>query len=211
MKKILDYDCFLFDFDGVIADSVNVKTEAFCKLYKPYGSGVVRKVREHHLSHGGLDRYKKIAHYHENFLGKKLTASGVKRFAARFAGLVTGGVISSPFIGGAPTFLKLLKDKKKKMFVISATPTGELKRIIRAKGIRKFFSDIAGSPAAKEDSLKMILKKYGIKKSGSVYFGDSPEDRKIAKSCGVDFVPINYFDGTIGYKNFTEFMEAEGV
>ena len=34
----------IFDFDGVIAESVEVKTDAFANLYQPYGDNVVNKV-----------------------------------------------------------------------------------------------------------------------------------------------------------------------
>ena len=34
----------IFDFDGVIAESVQVKTDAFSSIYKPYGKDVVDKV-----------------------------------------------------------------------------------------------------------------------------------------------------------------------
>ena len=34
----------IYDFDGVVCDSVNVKTEAFVKLYKSYGiSNILKK------------------------------------------------------------------------------------------------------------------------------------------------------------------------
>ena len=50
----------IFDFDGVIAESVNVKTEAFASLYEPYGKDVVNKVEQHHLANGGVSRFEKF-------------------------------------------------------------------------------------------------------------------------------------------------------
>ena len=35
----------VFDFDGVILESANVKTEAFVALYSSYGSEIVERVR----------------------------------------------------------------------------------------------------------------------------------------------------------------------
>ena len=43
-----------WDFDGVIADSVNVKTDAFYELYLPYGKNIAEKVKEYHLANGGF-------------------------------------------------------------------------------------------------------------------------------------------------------------
>ena len=34
----------IFDYDGTIADSVNIKTEAFAELYRIYGKEIERKV-----------------------------------------------------------------------------------------------------------------------------------------------------------------------
>ena len=59
----------VFDFDGVIVDSVPIKTEAFRELYWPYGEEVVHKVAEHHIKNGGLPRSKKFKIYHNKFLG----------------------------------------------------------------------------------------------------------------------------------------------
>ena len=49
-----------FDFDGVIADSVNVKTEAFEKIYLPYGKEIAEKVINHHRENGGMSRFEKF-------------------------------------------------------------------------------------------------------------------------------------------------------
>ena len=55
----------IFDFDGVILESIDVKTEAFKKLYQPYGSNISNKVVKNHLANGGISRYEKIKIYHK--------------------------------------------------------------------------------------------------------------------------------------------------
>ena len=63
--KILDTkSVFVFDFDGVLADSVNIKTLAFYELYKEYGDSISSKVVEHHEANGGVSRFEKIKLYH---------------------------------------------------------------------------------------------------------------------------------------------------
>ena len=49
----------IFDFDGVILDSLEAKSEAFEELYADYGTSIVKKVRKYHLSNGGVSRQKK--------------------------------------------------------------------------------------------------------------------------------------------------------
>ena len=41
-----DYKALFFDFDGVLADSVEVKTNAFAKLFEKFGSEIQAKVLE---------------------------------------------------------------------------------------------------------------------------------------------------------------------
>ena len=50
-------------FDGVIKESVSVKTDAFVDLFRPYGRDVCEQVRKHHLANGGMSRYQKMPTY----------------------------------------------------------------------------------------------------------------------------------------------------
>ena len=58
----------IFDFDGVICESVGIKTDGFAMLYEPYGKDVVDKVIKHHLVNGGVSRFEKLRLYHKIFL-----------------------------------------------------------------------------------------------------------------------------------------------
>ena len=125
--NIVKYNAFFFDFDGVIVDSVNIKTNAFSELYKPFGKAIVSNVVSHHISHGGMNRFEKFRYYHENFLNKKISEPEVIELAQKFADLVVSEVLNAPYINGILEFLELLKKENKKIFVISAT----FPRIIR--------------------------------------------------------------------------------
>ena len=50
----------IFDFDGVIAESTNIKTDAFVSLYSKYSEEVQATVKNYHLKNSGISRYKKI-------------------------------------------------------------------------------------------------------------------------------------------------------
>ena len=56
----------------MIAESVNVKTEAFASLYESYGKDVVKKVLQHHLANGGVSRFEKFKIYHKELLNIEL-------------------------------------------------------------------------------------------------------------------------------------------
>ena len=67
------FKIILFDFDGVLAESANVKTEAFAKLFESFGEDIVRKVVKHHVKNGGISRYKKMQYYYSEYLNKPLS------------------------------------------------------------------------------------------------------------------------------------------
>ena len=41
----IDKTCFVFDFDGVIKDSIDVKTKAFQKIYEKEDSFILKKLK----------------------------------------------------------------------------------------------------------------------------------------------------------------------
>ena len=53
----------IWDFDGVIKESTEIKSSCFCKLFHSYGTDFVNKVLCHHLENQGVSRQKKIALY----------------------------------------------------------------------------------------------------------------------------------------------------
>jgi len=203
------YKAFFFDFDGVIVDSVNIKTLAFAKLYEPFGKNVVSKVIKHHRSHGGLSRFDKIRYYHRTYLKKDISERQVRILTNKFSQLVLEKVIKAPFIKGALKFLDSLRNKR--LFLISATPENEIKTIAKRRGLSGYFADIKGSPLSKKDNLSHLKDKYGLNYYECVYFGDSQEDQKAAAYFKMTFIPINFFGKNTGYKDFSELRRKNGA
>jgi len=177
----------LFDFDGVIAESVNVKTEAFAKLFEEYGSETVKKVVEHHLAHGGVSRFEKIRHYHKQYLGKAIDEDELAEWCQRFSDLVLEAVISSPYVPGA---VELLKDCQKKYscFIISGTPQEEMELIIARKGLQGYFVEIHGSPRTKAEISATIMSSHDLHPEEIIYLGDALTDYDAAKEAGIKFI-----------------------
>ena len=48
----MGYKLYFWDFDGVIKDSVDVKTQAYFQLFEPFGLDVAERVRQHHEAMG---------------------------------------------------------------------------------------------------------------------------------------------------------------
>tara|TARA_Y100001970_G_scaffold143769_2_gene176660 strand:+ start:500 stop:1186 length:687 start_codon:yes stop_codon:yes gene_type:complete len=189
--KILDTkSTFVFDFDGVLADSVNIKTLAFYELYKEYGESISSKVVEHHQANGGMSRFDKFKYYHGNFLNKDLRESDIEELSTKFSSLVKESVIKSPEIRGAEEFLKKNYLNEKLFFINSATPESEIKEIIKCRNMDHYFTQVFGSPKSKLDNLRAILSRYNIDITQIVFFGDALSDFDAANKLGCMFVGI---------------------
>lgn len=179
----------IFDFDGVIAESVSVKTNAFAELYNPFGDEIVKKVVKHHEANGGMSRFEKFRYYHNTFLNKSISEDEVTSLADQFSGLVIGRVIDAPYVPGALEFIEDSYNKYK-LFISTGTPTEEIKQILIGRNIEKYFTEVFGSPDNKNIHMKSIFVNYGFKPSELIFYGDSSTDLVAATNAKIPFVLI---------------------
>lgn len=180
----------IFDFDGVILDSVNVKTSAFESLYASYGKNIQQKVRNHHLQNGGISRFEKFKHYHKLFLGKNIDNKQLDNLADKFSKLVFNEVCNSNFIDGAFEFLKSVS-KSYLTFICTGTPQSEIELILQKKSLNQFFNDIYGSPKSKESIINEIISKYNLSNQEIIFIGDAMTDYNAALRTNVKFIGVN--------------------
>lgn len=184
-----EYQAFIFDFDGVLADSVNVKTEAFAKLFKSYGPEIEAQVVAYHLENGGITRREKFIYYYRELLHKPLTDDKMERLCNSFSALVVDDVVAASEIPGAEEFLKKWS-KKVSCFINSAAPDDEIKLILERRGIAKYFKEVWGASRSKFENVKCILNRYGFVREKCFFFGDTDSDYRAAASAGVPFIAI---------------------
>lgn len=185
----MDYQAFFFDFDGVLADSVEVKTRAFAKLFESHGPEVVQEVVAYHRRHGGMTRADKFRHYYRQIIGEALSESKMNDLCRRFSELVVDEVVAASEIRGAGLFLERCCHRVD-CFVISAVPVEEIREIVRRRNMTDYFQEVLGTPAGKEENLGKILDKYGLNPSKCIFFGDAESDYQAAQAWGVPFIGI---------------------
>ena len=189
MQKLLNKSIYIFDFDGVLVDSVKIKTQSFALIYKIYGKEVVNKVINHHIENGGMSRFDKFKFYHKNFLNIDLNKNDLEILNLKFSALVKNKVINAPEIPGATKYLFEL-NKNKRVYVNSATPENELLEIINQRRWSNYFIDILGSPKTKTENIQFIVDQEKLDLKKFVFFGDAINDYKAAKNIGIDFVQL---------------------
>jgi phosphoglycolate phosphatase-like HAD superfamily hydrolase len=175
-----------WDFDGVIKDSVTVKSEGYEKLFSPYGMNVVEKVRQHHSLHGGVSRYEKIPLY----LSWTSTIGSPKRildFCEQFSNLVQQAVIDSPWVPGVREYLQT-NHTRQDFILITATPQHEIENILHALGIAHYFKEIYGAPKLKTEVVSEVLTRLHYSLEQALVVGDSTTDFNAAEKNNVSFL-----------------------
>lgn len=183
------YSAFFFDFDGVLADSVEVKTMAFAKLFEPYGPEIQAKVVDHHRRHGGTPRRDKFRYYYTEFLKRPIDDGELERLCKEFSSIVVDKVAEANEIAGAEEFLVMWHNIVP-CFVVSATPDEEIKVIITKRGLEKYFRKVLGSSRTKRDNVQYLIDEYDFEPEKCLFFGDAKSDYEAAKSLNIPFIGI---------------------
>ena len=177
--------CF-WDFDGVIKESVEIKTQAYFSLFELFGFGVASKVRKHHIANGGMSRFDKFPIYLQ-WAGIEPTHDVLADYCAKYSQRVLQGVIDSPWVEGAEKYLR--SNKHKQIFVlVSATPQDELEYIVKALNLVECFSRIYGAPTTKQDAIFKTIKHHNLDPSECLMIGDASADLKAASANQVPFL-----------------------
>ncbi len=177
----------IFDFDGVLVESVDVKTRAFARMFEDKGEEVVQQVIDFHLKNGGVSRVRKFKHYYKEILKCSLSEEKLEELCNTFSRLVIDEVIYSPYVKGAKEFLDSVHSKID-LYVASGTPEEELREIVRCRGMDVFFKDVFGSPRQKDEIARTIINRNGYNSSEVIFVGDSITDLKGAQDAGIGFI-----------------------
>jgi len=181
------YDAIVFDFDGVLVESVDVKTRAFAALYACHGPEIVAQVIAFHLANGGLSRFEKFRYFHNKLLGSQLSIEEEQQLGTEFNALVEAAVTDAPWVEGAEEFLvKHYLDIP--LFVASGTPEEELKRILDKRCMSHYFRAAFGSPTKKGKILLSILESERYNPEKVLMIGDSLLDMEGAREAKVCFL-----------------------
>ena len=188
MVKIHEKIIF-FDFDGVIKDSVEVKTDAFELLFTPYGESIATRVKNHNKKNGGMSRFDKLPIYLK-WAGESPVEKLIDKFEKRFSKLVKQKVIDSRWILGVLDYLEE-RSCYQQFFIITATPQKEIEEILCTLEIDHFFKGVIGAPTKKGEAIKKIMADYKFIQREVVMIGDSYSDYKAAVENKVSFILRN--------------------
>ena len=183
----MKYAAIVFDFDGVLVESTDVKTRAFAAMYAKHGPEIERRVVEYHLANAGISRYVKFKLWQEEYLGLPYSEADGERLAEEFSRLVVDAVVAAPYVAGAREFLDAYY-RQRPLFVASGTPQEELREIVARRDMSGYFSAVHGTPATKGRILSDIMRSRGYEPAAVLMVGDARADWEGAQEAGASFI-----------------------
>ena len=177
----------VFDFDGVLAESVEVKTRAYALLFDDEEEEAVSQLIDYHIKNGGVSRFEKIRVFYKDILQRPLSDKRFQELVLRFSKLVVDEVVAAPWVEGAREFLSQ-HEKQYNFFIVSGTPEDELNEIVHRRGMGHYFDSVRGSPKDKITLLGEIMEEYNLRPEKMVFVGDAETDWNAAKKLGLPFL-----------------------
>ncbi len=188
-----EFSVLFWDFDGVIKDSVTVKSLAFEQLFLPYGREVADRVRQHHEAHGGVSRFEKMPIYLA-WAGEPVSAERIQDFCDRFSQLVRQAVINAAWVPGVREYLQA-HHTRQRFILMTATPQEEVQQILHALKISHCFREVHGAPTPKATAIRDVLERLQCPPEQALVVGDSEADLDAAEANNVAFMlrrtPLN--------------------
>ena len=175
----------IFDFDGTLIESNDVKRSVFLSLAKEEESGLA--VMQSILELPDLDRYeiwKKFA----TELNKNNEFASIK--ADLFNKKLRSAMRGTPEVPGATNLLKFAQKRELLVFISSMTPTKELMLEIKRRNWNDYVCQAFGSPNEKVRTLRSVIRDYALTESELLVIGDGADDKESASANGVKFFNV---------------------
>lgn len=198
--KPADYETLVFDCDGVILDSNQIKTQAFYRAALPYGHEAAEALAAYHVQRGGISRYLKFAYFLTDILGRDEDQEDLRVLLANFAEEVKKGLLSCPVADGLAQLREHTKNSR--WLIISGGDQEELREVFAQRNLMAMFDGgIFGSPANKDEILAEQLERGNISHP-ALFFGDSKYDLQAAHRAGLDFIFISDWSEVPDWQDF---------
>ena len=190
-KKFLKrrFKTIIWDFDGVIVDSLEVREEGFLVALDFLPKDLVNRFIKYHRANTGYSRYQKLDWFEKRVLKKPLSNDLRMKFYQKYNSYVLSKLCDKQFlIEGTEEIFKSLRLQQ---FIVSASDQSELRLITESLGLKEYFAEIKGSPIPKTENINNLLSFYNLDRSATVLIGDSINDFEAAEINGISFLGIN--------------------
>lgn len=182
----------LWDFDGVIIDSMTVRDDAFRHALEGYPDKQIADLIDYHRANGGLSRFHKFRYFFEELRGEQVTEDSISGLASKFSDYCMARLTSpSCLIQETIRFIRSIHEIIP-CHIVSGSAEKELREICVSLKIRNCFGQVRGSPTPKNQLVTDLITDMELIREETGLIGDSRNDYEAAATNGLQF---------FGYRN----------
>jgi phosphoglycolate phosphatase-like HAD superfamily hydrolase len=184
-----EYDAIIFDCDGVLLASNELKIDAFRTASSELGfdDSTVDAFSGWQRLNFGISRFRAFARLMAGDFGAVPAAATHSGLIDAFARRVRLGYATIPEAPGLRACIAKLRGVPR--FVASGSDEMELRDVFEERGMTEWFSSVRGSPTPKSDLIAEIMTSNEI--SRPIFLGDAHADADAAQANSIDFVFIS--------------------
>ena len=193
MIELSRYKLIVFDCDGVILNSNDLKTSAFYSTALFAGEDIACRFANYHVKNGGVSRYVKFKYLVGKLLNIQPDSEHGKQLYTQLLHDYALCVKHAMLTCEMTTALESLKCKTSSAswVVASGSDQEELRYIFRERNIADYFNlGIFGSPTPKL-AIVQDLMSHTLKPSDTIIVGDSFLDYSVSVELRTDFIFIS--------------------
>lgn len=181
LQKIL-----VFDFDGVLVDSNEMKYQAWFQLFPDKQDFMRETLSTMYYT----TRFDILRHVFQTIaLSGGEQEQKVKEYAIKYNDIVQQGILRLGLIPGVYKALEVLS-RRYRLYINSGTIEEPLRASVRDLGISVFFVSVFGAPRTKAENLARVMYKEKVLSREVVMIGDGEPDYRAAQQYNMCFIGV---------------------
>ena len=193
----------IFDCDGVILNSNQVKSKAYHKVASShYGDEYATLLVEYLSRNAGNPREYFFNHFLNNIVPQNVSGPGIEELLTEVAEEIIKGLMECEISQSLFNLRKKLPDTK--WMVVSGGVERELISVFQEREIYDLFDGgIYGGPLSKDEILDSLIKQGSIN-FPAVFLGDSKYDYEVSSRFNLDFLFISDWSDFDDWQKYCE-------
>jgi HAD superfamily hydrolase (TIGR01549 family) len=202
VRPLAEYKTLVFDCDGVVLNSNQLKIQAYYDVAIKFGADEqqAQALVAHHVKLGGISRYPKFEYFLREIMKQTVTEQAIHQLLSTFTAEVKRLLTDCEVAADLIKLRQATPDMK--WMIISGGDQSELREIFEQRNLTDLFdAGIFGSPDNKDMILARELAAGNITKP-ALFVGDSRYDYQASTNAGLDFVFLSDWTDVEDWQDF---------
>src|SRR5438309_7218678 len=184
----------IFDFDGTLVDSLEAVIWAYKKAFQ---DSIGQEVSEEKIMSLFGPKVSKVI---DGLIPKDIQnrSALVRKTKLRFDNLFASeGWKKIKLLPFARELVKNLRERRFKISIVTNADRLIVESVLKHQDLNQFFDAIIAADDRfknKEDSIKFLMKKFGVSKKAAIYIADMVFDITVARNVGIKIISVPGWD-----------------